>query len=94
MSRSRGPFPVCSSCRSSNALAQSPLVAELETVATPYHEDPTGLDRVRAGLERAVTTEPDVQTLAGLARERTNPVDWPLKDSREAHALLESLTGT
>ena len=33
--------------------AQSPLVAELESFATRYHEDPPKLDRLREGLTQA-----------------------------------------
>jgi len=50
------------------AWAQSPLVAELEVVATRYHENPARLDALREGLEQAARTYPDVDTLIALAR--------------------------
>ena len=50
------------------AQAQSPLVAELEVVATRYHENPARLDGLREGLEQAARTNPDVDTLLALAR--------------------------
>jgi tetratricopeptide (TPR) repeat protein len=50
------------------ALARSPLVAELETLATRYHENPARLDTVRDGLARAVREEPDAETWIALAR--------------------------
>jgi len=52
----------------SPALAQSPLVAELERVATRYHEDPRSIDAVRDRLARAVARDPHVDTLIALAR--------------------------
>ena len=51
-----------------SALARSPLVAELETLATRYHENPARLDAVRDGLARAVREEPDPETWIALAR--------------------------
>jgi tetratricopeptide (TPR) repeat protein len=48
--------------------AQSPLVAELEIVATSYHHDPTRLDYIRDGLEEAVKTDSRVENLVALAR--------------------------
>jgi hypothetical protein len=50
------------------AYAQSPLVAELETVATSYHIDPTRLDHIREGLEQTITTDSRVENLVALAR--------------------------
>src|SRR3989442_14694835 len=50
------------------AWAQSPLVAELEVVATRYHENPARLDAVREGLEQAAGVSPQVDTLVALAR--------------------------
>ncbi|MGH7342268.1 MAG: tetratricopeptide repeat protein, partial [Candidatus Rokuibacteriota bacterium] len=50
------------------AAAQSPLVAELETVATRYHENPGRLDTLRAGLAQAVTTDAHPANLIALAR--------------------------
>lgn len=50
------------------AAAQSPLVGELETVATRYHENPGRLDTLREGLEQAVKTDPHPANFIGLAR--------------------------
>ena len=50
------------------AAAQSPLVAELEVVATRYHENPVRLDALRDGLERAAQGDPHVADLVALAR--------------------------
>src|SRR5262249_41063884 len=50
------------------ALARSPLVAELETLATRYHENPARLDAVRDGLALAVQQDPDVETWIALSR--------------------------
>lgn len=50
------------------AWGQSPLVAELEKVATRYHEDPSKLDRLRAGLAEAVRTDPRAENFVALAR--------------------------
>jgi tetratricopeptide (TPR) repeat protein len=51
-----------------SGLARSPLVAELETLATRYHENPARLDAVRDGLARAVREETDPETWIALAR--------------------------
>ncbi len=48
--------------------AQSPLVAELRTLATTYHKDPARLDQVWEGLERASATDGHVENLLALAR--------------------------
>lgn len=48
--------------------AQSPLVAELQTVATSYHNDPIRLDAIRDGLEQAIKTDAHVENLVALAR--------------------------
>lgn len=48
--------------------ARSPLVAEMETLATRYHEAPTRLDAVREGLAAAARREPDTETWIALAR--------------------------
>jgi tetratricopeptide (TPR) repeat protein len=48
--------------------AQSPLVAELNAVATRYHEDPSRLDKIRAGLEDAIKTDSQITNLLALAR--------------------------
>jgi tetratricopeptide (TPR) repeat protein len=50
------------------ALARSPLVAELETLATRYHENPARLDAVRDGLTLAVQQDPDAETWIALSR--------------------------
>ncbi len=47
---------------------QSPLVAELESFVTRYHENPPGLDVLREGLAQAVKTDPRVEDLVALAR--------------------------
>jgi tetratricopeptide (TPR) repeat protein len=52
----------------SPAGARSPLVAELETLATHYHENPSRLDAVKDGLERAVEQDPDAETWIALSR--------------------------
>jgi tetratricopeptide (TPR) repeat protein len=52
----------------SGAWAQSPLVAELDTVAFRYHEEPSRLDKIRAGLEEAVKTDSQIANLVALAR--------------------------
>jgi tetratricopeptide (TPR) repeat protein len=44
------------------------LVAELEVVATRYHENPARLDAVRVGLEEAAVASPQVDILVALAR--------------------------
>jgi Tetratricopeptide repeat len=48
--------------------AQSPLLAELDAVATQYHTDPGQLDRLRTELERAVSVDSDPANWVGLAR--------------------------
>jgi tetratricopeptide (TPR) repeat protein len=50
------------------AWGELPQIAELEVVATRYHENPTRLDALREGLEQAARTAPDVDTLIALAR--------------------------
>lgn len=50
------------------AWGQSPLVAELESFATRYHEDPARLDKIRKGLAEAVKAEAHVENLVALAR--------------------------
>jgi tetratricopeptide (TPR) repeat protein len=47
---------------------QGPLLGEVETVATTYHENPGRLDTLRDALERAVATDPQPDTLIALAR--------------------------
>lgn len=48
--------------------AQSRFVAELRTFSTRYHEDPSRLDTIRDGLERAVKINPHVEDLVALAQ--------------------------
>src|SRR3990172_6495945 len=48
--------------------AQSPLVAELESFATRYHEDPPRLDRLREGLAQAAKADPRAENLVALGR--------------------------
>lgn len=55
-------------CPVAVARAQSPLAAELRTFSTRYHEDPSRLDAIRDGLERAVRTHPHVEDLVALAQ--------------------------
>ena len=50
------------------AAAQSPLVAELRRVSMHYHEDPSKLDTLREGLDKAATADPDPQNLVALAQ--------------------------
>jgi tetratricopeptide (TPR) repeat protein len=47
---------------------QSPLVAELQTVATSYHHDPKRLDAIRNGLEQTIKTDSRAENLVALAR--------------------------
>lgn len=48
--------------------AESPLVAELQTIATSYHEDPTRLDGLRHDLEQTIKTDSHIANLVALAR--------------------------
>jgi tetratricopeptide (TPR) repeat protein len=50
------------------APARSPLVSQVDAVATRYHEDPARLDRLYTGLTEAVSTDPDVPNLVALSR--------------------------
>lgn len=50
------------------AAAQSPLAAEVTTLALRHHENPARLDQVRAGLEDALTRDSHVDNLIALAR--------------------------
>jgi tetratricopeptide (TPR) repeat protein len=50
------------------ALGRSPLVAELETLAVRYNENPARLDAVRSGLAQAAPQEADPETWTALAR--------------------------
>ena len=49
------------------AWAQSPLVDELRVSAAHYHENPSRLDVLRAGLTEAARTDPSVDNLIALA---------------------------
>ncbi|HWC05317.1 MAG TPA: tetratricopeptide repeat protein [Methylomirabilota bacterium] len=50
------------------ASARSPFVAELDTLATRYHENPARLDVVKDGLAQATPQEPDPESWIALAR--------------------------
>jgi hypothetical protein len=50
------------------AEGRSPLVGQLDVVATRYHEDPTRLDALRDGLEQAVRDDPDAANFTALSR--------------------------
>jgi tetratricopeptide (TPR) repeat protein len=50
------------------AAARSPLVAEMEALATRYHEAPARLDALRDGLARAARQDPDADTWIALSR--------------------------
>jgi hypothetical protein len=50
------------------AAPRSPLVAELESLATRYHENPARLDAVRDGLAQAARQAPDPETWIALSR--------------------------
>ena len=52
----------------SHAWAQSPLVAELRSWATHYHENPQKIDELRAALEQAVQATADLDTLLALSQ--------------------------
>lgn len=52
----------------STAWARSPFVAELRTISARYHQDPSRLDAIRVGLEEALRTGEDVETLVALAQ--------------------------
>ena len=52
-----------------SAFARSPYVAEIEALATRYHQTPARLDVVRDGLAQAARQEPDdAETWIALAR--------------------------
>lgn len=50
------------------AAAQSPLVAELRRLSVRYHEDPSKLDTLREGLEKAAAADAHPQNLVALAQ--------------------------
>ena len=49
------------------ACAQSPLAAEVRSLATRYHLDPARIDTLRAALTQAAQSDPHVDNLLGLA---------------------------
>lgn len=51
-----------------DAAAQSPLVGELRRVSVRYHEDPSKLDSLRDGLDKAAAADPHPQNLVALAQ--------------------------
>jgi hypothetical protein len=53
---------------SAQVLAQSPLVAEVQQVATTYHTDPARLDDLRQRLEQVVRLDTHIENLVALAR--------------------------
>jgi tetratricopeptide (TPR) repeat protein len=48
--------------------ARSPVIAEVETLTTHYHQDPAQLDRVRETLEQTLTSDSHIAHLIALAR--------------------------
>jgi hypothetical protein len=50
------------------ARGESPFAAELAGFFFRYHENPPHLDVIRAGLEKAVKTDPDLSNLLALAQ--------------------------
>jgi tetratricopeptide (TPR) repeat protein len=50
------------------AAAQSPLVGELRRLSVRYHEDPSKLDTLREGLEKAAAADPQPQNLVALSQ--------------------------
>jgi len=50
------------------ATAQSPLVSELRRVSVRYHEDPSRLDTLKDGLEKAAAADPRPENLVALAQ--------------------------
>jgi len=50
------------------AHAESPLVSELRTWATRYHEDPPHLDALRTAIAQSVKTDPQLETLVAFAQ--------------------------
>ena len=55
-------------CTVTAASAQSPLAAEVRALAARYHEDPARIDSLRAGMTRAVESDPQVENLLALAQ--------------------------
>ncbi len=50
------------------AWAESPLVAELRSLATRYHENPRRIDELKAALERAAQSDPEPDVLLALSQ--------------------------
>jgi tetratricopeptide (TPR) repeat protein len=69
------------------ARAQSPLVAELETLVHRYHEDLGRIDSIRAELERAVREDPHPRNYLALARTH---VLWGDVRARTTEEKLEA----
>ena len=71
------------------AHARSPLVGQLNSAATRYHEDPTRLDTLREGLEHAVRDDPDAANFTALARACFLWGDVRAKNDEEKLAAYE-----
>jgi tetratricopeptide (TPR) repeat protein len=71
------------------AHARSPLVGQLNVVATRYHEDPTRLDTLREGLEQAVRDDPDAANFTALSRVAFIWGDVRAKSDEEKLAAYE-----
>jgi tetratricopeptide (TPR) repeat protein len=71
------------------AHARSPLVGQLNVVATRYHEDPTRLDTLREGLEQAVRDDPDASNFTALSRVSFIWGDLRAKSEEEKLAAYE-----
>ena len=71
------------------AHARSPLVGQLNAVATRYHEDPARLDTLREGLEQAVRDDPDAANLTALSRVSFIWGDVRAKSDEEKLAAYE-----
>lgn len=69
--------------------ARSPLVGQLNVVATRYHEDPARLDVLRTGLEQAVRDDPDAVNFTALSRVCFVWGDVRAKDDDERLAAYE-----
>jgi predicted Zn-dependent protease len=65
------------------------VVAEVERVATRYHEEPARLDALRAALEGEVAARPDVEALIALARLSFIWGDVRARDAAEKLAAYE-----
>lgn len=71
------------------AHARSPLVGQLNVVATRYHEDPARLDALREGLEQAVRDDPDAANFTALSRVSFIWGDVRAKSDEEKLAAYE-----